>query len=167
MLLKPEPIFAAVASLRTARSTVIYLTPDGERLSTTKAKTLALAQHLILICGHYEGIDQRVRDFLVDEEISIGDYVLTNGALPAAVLTDAVSRYVPGVLGEEKSLTQDSFTGNLLGFPQYTRPADFCGMKVPEVLLSGNHKAIERWRLERQWEKTRDRRPELHSSNKN
>ena len=111
-------------------------------------------RHLILICGHYEGIDQRVRDVLCHQEISIGSYVLTNGVLAAAVLIDAVSRYVPGVLGQEKSLTQDSFMGSLLSFPQYTRPAHYRGMSVPQVLLSGDHQAVAQWRLERQKEKT-------------
>lgn len=161
MVLKPEPVFAAIESLKTDDARVIYLSPDGEKLDQPKVCSLAKETHLILLSGHYEGLDQRVRDELVDEEISIGDYVLTNGTLPAIVLVDAVSRYIPGVLGEEKSLTQDAFSNSLLGFPQYTRPAEFRGMRVPEILLSGDHAAIDGWRREQQIEKTRDRRPDL------
>lgn len=162
MVMKPEPVFEAVESLRREDSTVIFLTPDGEVLRTPLVRELASeATHLILLSGHYEGMDQRVRDELVDREISIGDYVLTNGTLPAAVLIDCVSRYVPGVLGDENSLTQDSFDSNLLGFPQYTRPAEYRGMKVPEVLLSGDHAEIAAWRRARQLEKTGRRRQDL------
>ena len=131
MVLKPEPLFGAIESLRSPGCTVIYLSPDGEPLSPTLARGLSTLGHLILVSGHYEGIDQRVRDELVDQEISIGDYVLTNGTLSAAVLIDCVCRHVPGVLGEEKSLTQDSFAGSLLSFPQYTRPAEYRGLRVP------------------------------------
>jgi tRNA (guanine37-N1)-methyltransferase len=130
------------------------------------AESLSHEQHLVLLSGHYEGIDQRIRDCLIDQEISIGDYVLTNGTLPAAVLIDALSRFIPGVLGEEKSLTHESFTNKLLDFPQYTRPAEFRGMSVPEVLLSGNHAEIEKWRRARQEEKTRQVRPDLLSLTK-
>lgn len=161
MILKPEPLFAAVEELRTESCTVIYLTPDGELLTSSLAGSLAVSGHMVLVSGHYEGIDQRVRDTLIDREISIGDYILTNGTIAAAILIDVVCRYVPDVLGEEKSLTQDCFTDNLLSFPQYTRPAQFRGMNVPDVLLSGDHKAIESWRNERRWEKTRQRRPDL------
>jgi tRNA (guanine37-N1)-methyltransferase len=118
-------------------------------------------EHLVLLSGHYEGVDQRVRDALIDQEISIGDYVLTNGTLAAAVLIDVLARFIPGVLGEEKSLTHESFAGTLLDFPQYTRPAEFRGMSGPEVLLSGNHAEIEKWRAARQLEKTRQVRPDL------
>jgi len=163
MLLKPEPVAAAIEAVSTPGCTVIYLCPDGELLTTPLARELAGLKHLVLVSGHYEGLDQRVRDLLVQREISIGDYVLTNGTLPAAVLVDCVTRYLPGVLGEELSLTQDSFNGNLLGFPQYTRPVEFRGQRVPEVLLSGNHAAIAQWRLEQQTEKTRQRRPDLHT----
>lgn len=166
MLLKPEPLFSAIDEVRTEAATVIYLSPDGEPLSTPLARELSSAKHLVLVSGHYEGIDQRVRDAKIDREVSIGDYVLTNGTLPAAVLIDAVARQVPGVLGEEKSLTQDSFSNTFLGFPQYTRPVEYAGMRVPEVLLSGNHAAIEAWRRERQIEKTRQRRPDLLSNDK-
>ena len=161
MVLKPEPLFGAIESLRSPGCTVIYLSPDGEPLSPTLARGLSTLGHLILVSGHYEGIDQRVRDELVDQEISIGDYVLTNGTLSAAVLIDCVCRHVPGVLGEEKSLTQDSFAGSLLSFPQYTRPAEYRGLRVPEVLLSGNHEAIEKWRRRQREEKTRIKRPDL------
>ena len=161
MVLKPEPLFSAIESLRSPRCTVIYLSPDGEPLSPALARGLSTLGHLILVSGHYEGIDQRVRDELVDREISIGDYVLTNGTLAAAVLIDCVCRHVPGVLGEEKSLTQDSFAGSLLSFPQYTRPAEYRGLRVPEVLLSGNHEAIEKWRHRQREEKTRNKRPDL------
>ena len=161
MLMKPEPIVRAIESLRREESITIYMAPDGEPLSRGVASELATAKHLILLSGHYEGIDQRVRDGWIDREISIGDYVLTNGTLPAAVLVDCVSRFVPGVLGEPMSVEQDSFAGDLLSFPQYTRPAEFRGMQVPEVLLNGNHGEIARWRRERQAEKTGRRRPDL------
>ena len=163
MVLKPEPIFAAVEALRRedGSSRVVYLAPDGEPLNTGIARDFATGGHWILLSGHYEGVDQRVRDALVDREISIGDYVLTNGTLAAAVLVDCVSRFVPGVLGDAKSLTGESFTASLLGFPQYTRPSEFRGMRVPEVLQSGDHAAIERWRREQQTEKTRRLRPDI------
>lgn len=161
MVLQPEPLFAAIEGLKKPHSKAIYLCPDGIPLSPQLAKDLSSAEHLVLVSGHYEGIDERVREALIDQEISIGDYVLTNGTLAAVVLIDAVSRYVPGVLGDEKSLTQDSFNDNLLSFPQYTRPSVFRGMKVPEVLLSGNHKEIENWRKEKQIQRTNKRRPDL------
>jgi tRNA (guanine37-N1)-methyltransferase len=161
MVVKPEPVFAAVEALKSPGCRVVFLTPDGQPLSPAIGERLSGEKHLILLSGHYEGIDQRIRDHLVDEEISIGDYVLTNGTLAAAVLVDVLCRFVPGFLGEEKSLTAESFTGNLLDFPQYTRPAEFRGWKVPEVLLSGNHALIERWRLEQSLEKTRRLRPDL------
>lgn len=164
MLIKPEPLCAAIDSVKKEGSVTIYMSPDGEPLSHELAVELSGAEHLVLVSGHYEGIDQRVRDSRIDREISIGDYVLTNGTLPAAVLVDAVVRQIPGVLGAEKSLTQDSFHRNVLGFPQYTRPVEFEGMCVPEVLLSGNHGEIERWREERALEKTRERRPDLLSN---
>lgn len=161
MVLKPGPLFAAIDAVSTPEATVIYLCPDGERLSSPLARELALSPHLVLLSGHYEGVDQRVRDAKVDREVSIGDYILTNGTVAAAVLIDAVARYIPGVLGEEKSLTQDSFNDKLLTFPQYTRPVEYNGMRVPEVLLSGNHGEIERWRNEQRLLKTRERRPDL------
>jgi tRNA (guanine37-N1)-methyltransferase len=161
MVMKPEPVFAAIEQLQTPGCRRIYLTPDGTPLSPGLAAELSRQQHIIFLSGHYEGIDQRIRETVIDQEISIGDYVLTNGTLAAAVVVDALARFIPGVLGEEKSLTHESFTSKLLDFPQYTRPAEFRGMSVPEVLLSGNHAEIEKWRAARQLEKTRQVRPDL------
>jgi tRNA (guanine37-N1)-methyltransferase len=161
MVLKPEPVFAAIEQLQTPGCRRIYLTPDGIPLSPGLALDLSRQKHLVFLSGHYEGIDQRIRDGVIDQEISIGDYVLTNGTLAAAVVLDALARFIPGVLGEEKSLTHESFTNKLLDFPQYTRPAEFRGMSVPEVLLSGNHAEIEKWRHARQVEKTSSVRPDL------
>lgn len=161
MLLKPEPLWDAIDALKTPTSRVIYLCPDGEPFNSKRAQTLAKEQHLILISGHYEGIDQRVRDNCVNQELSVGDYVLTNGTLAAAIVLDASSRYIEGVLGEEKSLTQDTFTDNLLSFPQYTRPVSYRGHTVPEVLLSGNHLEIAAWRSKMQISKTQSQRPDL------
>jgi tRNA (guanine37-N1)-methyltransferase len=161
MVLKPEPVFAAIEQLQTPGCRRIYLTPDGVPLTPALAQELTQQSHLILLSGHYEGIDQRIRDVVIDQEVSIGDYVLTNGTLAAAVVIDVLGRFIPGVLGEEKSLTHESFTGKLLDFPQYTRPAEFRGMSVPEVLLSGNHGEIEKWRQARRVEKTRQVRPDL------
>ena len=161
MVMKPEPVFAAIEQLQTPGCRRIYLTPDGVPYSQKLAGELARETHLILLSGHYEGIDQRIREKVIDQEISIGDYVLTNGTLPAAVVIDALARFIPGVLGEEKSLTHESFTGKLLDFPQYTRPAEFRGMSVPEVLLSGDHAKIEEWRNAQRIEKTRQVRPDL------
>jgi tRNA (guanine37-N1)-methyltransferase len=161
MVMKPEPVFAAIEQLQTPGCRRIYLTPDGTPYSEKLARELAQETHLVLLSGHYEGIDQRIREKVIDQEISIGDYVLTNGTLPAAVIIDALARFIPGVLGEEKSLTHESFTGKLLDFPQYTRPAEFRGMPVPEVLLSGDHAKIEQWRNARRIEKTRQVRPDL------
>ena len=161
MVLRPEPVFSALEQLQTPGCRRIYLTPDGTPLSPALAEELSRESHLVLLSGHYEGIDQRIRDTLIDQEISVGDYVLTNGTLAAAVVIDALSRFIPGVLGEEKSLTHESFSGKLLDFPQYTRPAEFRGMSVPEVLLSGNHAEIEKWRQARALEKTRQVRPDL------
>jgi tRNA (guanine37-N1)-methyltransferase len=161
MVMKCEPIFDAIEQLQTPGCRRIYLTPDGAPFTTAKAEELSKQQHLILLSGHYEGIDQRIRDTLIDEEISIGDYVLTNGTLAAAVVIDALARFIPGVLGEEKSLTSESFTRNLLDFPNYTRPAVYRGMSVPEVLLQGNHGEIEKWRHAQQLERTARIRPDL------
>jgi tRNA (guanine37-N1)-methyltransferase len=161
MVLKPEPVFAAIEELQTPGCRRIYLTPDGAPLSPAMAEELSRQNHLIFLSGHYEGVDQRIRDRVIDQEVSIGDYVLTNGTLAAAVIIDALARFIPGVLGEEKSLTHESFNGKLLDFPQYTRPAEFRGMSVPEVLLSGNHAQIEDWRRARAEEKTRRVRPDL------
>ncbi|MBL9213098.1 MAG: tRNA (guanosine(37)-N1)-methyltransferase TrmD [Opitutaceae bacterium] len=161
MVMKPEPVFSAIEQVQTPGCRRIYLTPDGTPFTSAIARELSQQQHLVLLSGHYEGIDQRIRDRLIDQELSIGDYVLTNGTLAAAVVIDALARFIPGVLGEEKSLTHESFTSKLLDFPQYTRPAEFRGMSVPEVLLSGNHAEIEKWRYARQLEKTRQVRPDL------
>ena len=161
MVMKCEPIFDSIEQLQTPGCRRIYLTPDGAPFTTARAEELSKQQHLILLSGHYEGIDQRIRDTLIDEEISIGDYVLTNGTLAAAVVIDALARFIPGVLGEEKSLTSESFTRNLLDFPNYTRPAVYRGMSVPEVLLQGNHGEIEKWRHAQQLAKTAKIRPDL------
>jgi len=161
MVMKCEPIFSAIEELQTPGCHRIYLTPDGVPFTSAKAEQLSQQQHLILLSGHYEGIDQRIRDSVIDEEISIGDYVLTNGTLAAAVVIDALARFIPGVLGEEKSLTSESFTRNLLDFPNYTRPAVYRGMSVPEVLLQGNHGEIEKWRHAQQLERTQQFRPDL------
>jgi tRNA (guanine37-N1)-methyltransferase len=161
MVMKPDPVFAAIEQLQTPGCRRIYLTPDGVPLSPAIAEDLSKQEHLVFLSGHYEGIDQRIRDGVIDQELSIGDYVLTNGTLAAAVVIDALSRFIPGVLGEEKSLTHESFTGKLLDFPQYTRPAEFRGMSVPDVLLSGNHAEIEKWRNAKRLEKTRLVRPDL------
>lgn len=168
MVLKPEPLFRCVEELigveRDASSAVevIFLTPDGEPLSQGLANELSLKRRLVLIAGHYKGIDQRVRDGLITREVSIGDYVLSGGELPALVLTDAVIRLLPGVLGDATSALTDSFQDGLLDAPAYTRPAIFRGMAVPEVLLSGNHEEIERWRDLQRIEKTKKRRPDLY-----
>ena len=161
MVLKPEPIFEAVEDLRTPRSLVLLLSPRGKRFQQSDAAKLSRESHLILICGHYEGVDERVREGLVDEEFSIGDYVLTNGALPALVVIDAVIRLLPGVLGDPLSCREESFTTGRLEYPHYTRPAVFRGMRVPEVLLSGNHQEIARWRRDRAWAVTARQRPDL------
>ena len=161
MLLKPEPIFEAVAGLAGENTRVILLSPAGRTFSQAIAGELARAEHLLLISGHYEGFDERVREQLADDELSIGDYVLTNGALPVMVIIDAVTRLLPGVLGDEQSAHDESFSHGLLEYPQYTRPADFRGMKVPEVLLSGNHAEIANWRAEQARLRTKERRPDL------
>ena len=161
MVLKPEPAIQAIEEIQTAGCRRIYLTPDGEPISESLARDLSTQSHLVLLSGHYEGIDQRIRESVIDQEISIGDYVLTNGTLPAAVVIDALARFIPGVLGDEKSLTHESFTGKLLDFPQYTRPAEFRGMSVPDVLLQGNHGEIDKWRMAQCVEKTRLVRPDL------
>jgi tRNA (guanine37-N1)-methyltransferase len=146
MLLKPEPIFEAVETLAGAHTRVILLSPAGRVFTQAVARELAAQEHLLLICGAYEGFDERIRAGLAHEELSIGDYVLTNGALPAMVIVDAVTRLLPGVLGDDQSSCDESFSAGLLEHPQYTRPAEFRGMRVPEVLLSGNHAEIARWR---------------------
>lgn len=161
MVMKAEPIFRAVESLRTPASRVVLMSPGGRMLDHRIALAFSKQEHLIIVCGHYEGVDQRVLDHLVDDELSIGDYVLTNGAIASLVLTDAVVRLIPGVLGDECSAVDDSFATGMLEFPQYTRPAEFRGWRVPDVLLSGNHAQIDQWRRERAEEKTRRIRPDL------
>lgn len=165
MLMAPQPVFDAIEAVSAGEPVdeVIYLCPDGEPLTNNLARELAQKKRIILLSGHYEGIDQRIRDTLITREVSIGDYVLTNGTIAAAVLVDCIARQIPGVLGEENSLTSDSFNANLLSFPQYTRPEVFRGMPVPPVLLSGNHAEIKRWRHEQQLKKTQERRPDLLS----
>ena len=162
MVLMPQPLFDAIKKIRGRRKArVIYTSPTGRPFTQAHAKRLTKQKNLIIICGHYEGIDERVRIKIVDEEISIGDYVLTGGEMPAMVIVDAITRLVPGVLGKAESLEQESFENNLLEGPQYTRPANFRGLKVPDVLLSGNHKAIEQWRQTQALLKTKKARPDL------
>lgn len=161
MLMKPEPMFEAVEALRGEKTRVILTSPAGRPFRQEIARELAAEEHLLLICGSYEGFDERVRECLADDELSIGDYVLTNGALPAMVIIDSVTRLLPGVLGDDESSVDESFSDGLLEYPQYTRPAEFRGMNVPEVLLSGDHAAIERWRREQARLRTGQRRPDL------
>jgi tRNA (guanine37-N1)-methyltransferase len=162
MLLKPEPLFAAVEALRGPATRVILMTPQGKPFKQAVARELAAAEHLLILCGHYEGVDHRVVEALVDEEISIGDYILTNGALAAAVVCDAVIRLLPGALGDQRSPEDESFAEpNLLEAPAYTRPIEFRGMRVPEVLISGHHGKIQAWKQETARERTRRNRPDL------
>ena len=161
MLLKVEPLFEAIESLQREKTKVILLSPSGRKFSQQIARELSQEKDLLLICGSYEGFDARVREALADDELSIGDYVLTNGALPAMVVIDAVARLLPGVLGDDESSQDESFSHGLLEYPQYTRPAEFRGMKVPEVLLSGNHAEIEKWRREQAKLRTEKQRPDL------
>jgi tRNA (guanine37-N1)-methyltransferase len=163
MVIRCEPVFACIEKLQAERhyDEVIYMTADGERLTQSLVNRLSLCRNLIILAGHYKGVDQRVRDVLITKEISIGDYVLTGGELPALVLIDAIVRLLPGVLNDPESALEDSFQAGLLEPPIYTRPADFRGYKVPEVLLSGDHEAIRQWRYEQALRKTLERRPEL------
>ena len=165
MLMKPEPVFEAVEKLfggkKKKETRFIYLSPQGKRFDQKTAKKLSSCKELIFLCGHYEGVDERVIDKFVTDEISIGDYVLTGGEVPAMVVVDTVVRLLPGVLGSEESKTFESFSGNLLEYPQYTRPANYRGMGVPEVLLSGDHKRIEEWRQHQAHQRTLKRRPDL------
>jgi tRNA (guanine37-N1)-methyltransferase len=161
MVMKPEPIFAAVEDLRNQTSKVVLMSPGGRRFDQQLANDLSSESHLVVICGHYEGVDHRVIDHLIDLEISIGDYVLTNGAIAAVVMIDAVVRLLPGVLGHEQSAKDDSFNGGLLEGPQFTRPAEFRGWKVPDILLSGDHAEIAKWRKEQAEKRTRTNRPDL------
>ena len=160
MVMRPDVVYDAYSSIKSDNAKVIYLSPKGKTLNQEKVKELANENHIILLCGHYEGIDQRVLDEIVDEEISIGDYVLTGGEIPAMVLIDSVSRYIDGVITKE-SVEEESFSNGLLEYPQYTRPETFLDKKVPEVLLSGHHKNIRKWREEKSLEITRHNRPDL------
>lgn len=161
MLLKPEPLYNALKSIKSENSYTVYLSPRGSLFSQKKAKEYSSLEHLILITGHYEGIDQRIIDNFVDEEISIGDYVLTSGELPALIMADAIGRLIPGVLGSDESIVEESHSNNLLEYPQYTRPEDFMGMKVPEIILSGNHQKIKDWRRMKSIEVTLNRRKDI------
>ncbi|MFM2198619.1 MAG: tRNA ((37)-N1)-methyltransferase TrmD [Verrucomicrobiota bacterium] len=163
MVLQPGPLHAAITALKKENTRVILMTPQGAPLKQARVRELSAETHLLIVCGHYEGIDHRIVETLIDEEISIGDYVLTNGAIAAAVLCDAVIRLLPGALGDSQSAVEESFSDpNLLEAPCYTRPVDFMGMKVPEVLLSGNHAKIGAWRKEKALERTLQNRPDLH-----
>jgi tRNA (guanine37-N1)-methyltransferase len=161
MVLMAEPVVKAIRSVKGAESKVIFLSPQGKTLTAQKAKELAQEKHLVFLCGHYEGIDERALEIAVDEEISIGDYVLTNGCLPALVVLDALARYIPGVLGHEEAALQDSFESGILDWPHYTRPESFEGRVVPPVLLSGDHKKIAEWRQKAALAKTKKVRPDL------
>jgi tRNA (guanine37-N1)-methyltransferase len=164
MVMKPEPFFAAVEAIRRTRGTpaaIVLTTPDGAQFTHREAERLSTLPHVVLLCGRYEGVDDRVRRHLATEELSIGDYVLSGGELPALVMADAMARFVPGVVGDEASVARDSFARGLLDFPQYTRPAVFAGHEVPAVLLSGHHAAIARWRRREALARTLERRPEL------
>ena len=161
MLLKPEPTFEAVESLAREQTRVVLLSPSGRKFDQSIARELAQQEHLLLVTGHYEGFDERIREALADDELSIGDYVLTNGALPAMVVIDAVTRLLPGALGDDASAQDESFSHGLLEYPQYMRPAEFRGMKVPETLLSGNHAEIAKWRVEQARLRTKQRRQDL------
>ncbi len=161
MVMKCEPIFAAVEELRTPQSRVILMSPAGRRFDQAAAAGFAQDTHLIILCGHYEGLDQRIVEHLIGEEISIGDYVLTNGAIAAVVVVDAIVRLLPGVLGDELSAVDESHSSGLLEFPHYTRPVEFRGWRVPDVLLSGNHAAIAKWRQQKALEKTARIRPDM------
>jgi len=162
MLMRPGPVFDAVESLpRTELTRVVLMTPQGQTFTQSKARELALCPHLVLICGHYEGFDERIREHLVTDEISVGDYVLTGGELPALMVIDAVARLQPGVLGNAVSAEEDTFSDGLLEYPHYTRPPDFRGWRVPDVLLSGHHAEIAAWRRKEQFRRTQARRPDL------
>lgn len=162
MVIKPEPVYAAVESLQVQpnRSQIILMSPQGRVLSQSLAQEMARQEHLVLICGHYEGIDERIRP-LIDMELSIGDYILTGGELAAMVVVDTIARLIPGVLGAEESIEEESFNTNLLEYPHYTRPREFRGMKVPDILLSGNHEKIKEWRLQQSLIRTLQKRPDL------
>ena len=162
MVMTPQPLYDAIMSVKGENSHVVYLSPKGKTLNQKMVENLSQNyEHLVLLCGHYEGIDERIIELCVDEEISIGDYVLTGGELPAMVLIDAVARYIPNVLGNSDTTQEESFSSELLEYPQYTRPSVFMGKSVPEVLLNGNHQEIAKWRKQKSIEITRERRPDL------
>ncbi len=161
MVLKPEPLFEAVEALATLQTRVVLMSPSGRKFTQAVAQEMAGWEHLLLISGSYEGFDERVRRGLAHDDLSIGDYVLTNGALPVMIVIDVVTRLLPGVLGDDESAKDESFSHGLLEYPHYTRPAEFRGMKVPDILLSGHHAEIARWRNEQALERTRERRPDL------
>ena len=163
MVIKPQPLFDAVEDLKTKSSRVVLMTPQGKRLDQPAAKKMSGYKHIIIVCGHYEGIDERFRKKLVTDEISLGDFVLTGGEIPAMALVDSVARLVPGVVGDKGSLEHESFESGLLEYPQYTRPADFRGLKVPDVLLSGDHNKIDVWRRKMALSRTRSRRPDMYN----
>ncbi|MDD2445468.1 MAG: tRNA (guanosine(37)-N1)-methyltransferase TrmD [Clostridia bacterium] len=162
MILSPQPIFDSVNSLKTEKSKVILMSPKGEIFNQQKVKNLSSVEHLIIICGHYEGVDERIIDLCVDEEVSIGDFILTGGEIPALAIIDSISRYIPNVISEN-SLDEESFSNELLEYPQYTRPQEFQGLKVPEVLISGNHQKVNEWRKEQSLKITKERRNDLYN----
>ena len=162
MVIKPQPLFDAVGGLKTRSSRVVLMTPQGKRFDQPAAKKMSKYKHIIVVCGHYEGIDERFRKKLVTDEISLGDFVLTGGEIPAMALVDSIVRLVPGVVGDEGSLEHESFESGLLEYPQYTRPAEFRGLKVPDVLLSGDHNKIDAWRRKMALSRTRSRRPDMY-----
>ena len=162
MLMMADPLFRAIESCKKENSCVILTSPKGEKFNQKMARELSSKKHLVIVCGHYEGIDERVKEKLIDKEISIGDYVLTSGNIPAMVIVDSVVRLLPGVLGDDSSSVEESFSCDLLEYPQYTRPVKYRGMKVPEVLLSGNHKLIKEWRREQSIKATKVKRPDLY-----
>lgn len=161
MVMMPEPTCQAIRSVKREGTRVVHLSPQGALLNATTCRRLAAYEHLVLLCGHYEGVDQRIIDSEVDEEISIGDYVLSNGCAAAIIVVDAVSRFVPGVVGNEEAVGADSFEQGIFDHPHYTRPEEFENRRVPTVLMSGNHREIDRWRHREAWEKTQKIRPEL------
>lgn len=162
MLMTPQPLYDAIMSVKTQDSYVVYMSPKGTVLNQSKVQSIAKNyNHIIIVCGHYEGIDERIIELCIDEQISIGDYVLTGGELPAMVLTDAITRYIPNVLHNDTSVVDESFSEGLLENPQYTRPREFMGLKVPEVLINGNHKEIEKWKFEQKLIETQKYRPDL------
>ena len=162
MLMTPQPLYDAIMSVKTQDSYVVYMSPKGSVLNQSKVQSIAKNyNHIIIVCGHYEGIDERIIELCIDEQISIGDYVLTGGELPAMVLTDAITRYIPNVLHNDTSVVDESFSEGLLEHPQYTRPREFMGLKVPDVLINGNHKEIEKWKSEQKLLETQKYRPDL------